>query len=119
MLYRPSPSEVTVRTFSMRAGLVASAVTPGNTPPDASRITPAIPLACWAHAAGGRSSAHVRATRGRLLTRIRIIESSIEADAVAVQTKGSAWAVVRPALIDRANSSRARRGKCRDESVYA
>ena len=52
MLYRPSPSVTTLRTFSMSAGLEASTVTPGSTPPDASLTTPAIPLddACCADA---------------------------------------------------------------------
>ena len=50
MLYRPSPSVVTVRTFSIRAGLAASTVTPGMARPEVSRTTPAMPLACCAHA---------------------------------------------------------------------
>ena len=71
MLYRPSPSETTVRTFSMRAGLVASTVAPGNTAPDASRTTPAIPLACWARnrrlRREGRNAAKMQAELERLL----------------------------------------------------
>ena len=43
--YTPWPSVLAVRTFSMSAGLVASTVTPGNTPPDESLTTPAMPLA--------------------------------------------------------------------------
>jgi hypothetical protein len=42
MRYWPVPSVTAVRTFSMRAGLVASTVTPGNIAPDASFTTPAI-----------------------------------------------------------------------------
>src|SRR5688572_21237522 len=55
MLYRPSPSLTTERTFSIRAGLAASTVTPGSTPPDVSLTTPAMPLACCAHALGASS----------------------------------------------------------------
>src|SRR5579864_4287692 len=44
-LYWPSPSVTTVRTFSIRAGLAASTLTPGSTAPDVSLTTPAIPLA--------------------------------------------------------------------------
>ncbi len=40
--YVPVPSVDTDRTFSMRAGLAASIVTPGSTPPCASFTTPAI-----------------------------------------------------------------------------
>src|SRR5215468_3346849 len=52
---------MTVRTFSMSAGLAASTVTPGSTAPEASLTTPAIPLAaaCWAAVDGGRNSAHI------------------------------------------------------------
>jgi hypothetical protein len=44
----------TVRIFSMRAGLEASTVTPGSTPPLESLTTPVIAL--WADAAAGRST---------------------------------------------------------------
>jgi hypothetical protein len=37
--YRPWLSVTAVRTRSIRAGLLASTVTPGRTPPDASRTT--------------------------------------------------------------------------------
>src|SRR5678816_4217884 len=40
MLYRPSPSLTTVRTFSISAGLAASTVTPGSTAPEASFTVP-------------------------------------------------------------------------------
>src|SRR5437762_8326650 len=56
MLYRPSPSVTTERTFSIRAGLAASTVTPGITAPDASRTTPEIPAACCADALEGNES---------------------------------------------------------------
>src|SRR6185295_13225004 len=44
---------MTDRTFSIRTGLAASTVTPGNTPPDASLTTPVI--AACANTADGRS----------------------------------------------------------------
>ena len=64
MLYRPSLSVTTLRTFSMRAGLAASTVTPGSTAPDVSLTTPAIPLAdaCCADAIDGSSRVQDHAT---------------------------------------------------------
>src|SRR5262245_1994496 len=50
--YWPALSVTTVRNFSMSAGLVASTVTPGSTPPEASLTTPAI--VAWAKALAGR-----------------------------------------------------------------
>src|SRR5215475_11388362 len=41
MRYCPLPSVIAVRTFSIRAGLEASTVTPGSTASEASRTTPA------------------------------------------------------------------------------
>src|SRR5882672_11117834 len=63
MLYRPSPSVTAVRTFSMSAGLAASTVTPGRTPPEASRTTPAIPLACCALTVAGTSKLPISTRR--------------------------------------------------------
>src|SRR5437762_7396819 len=57
MRYSPSSSVRTERTFSMRAGLVASTVTPGSTAPDVSLRTPAMPLVCCASAV---PDAHIR-----------------------------------------------------------
>src|SRR6266511_3019218 len=55
ILYWPWPSATTERTFSIRAGLAASTVTPGSTAPEASLTTPAIPpVSAWAHATTGR-----------------------------------------------------------------
>ena len=56
MLKRPSLSLVAVRTFSISAGLAASTVTPGKTPPDVSLTTPAMLLVCWADAAAAHSN---------------------------------------------------------------
>ena len=52
---------MTLRTFSMRAGLAASTVTPGSTPPEASRTTPTM-LLC-ADASPGSSTNAATATR--------------------------------------------------------
>ena len=46
MRYWPLASVTTDRTFSISAGLAASTVAPGNTPPEASLTTPVI--AAWA-----------------------------------------------------------------------
>src|SRR6266513_4143056 len=70
MLYRPSPSLVTLRTFSISAGLDASMVAPGRTAPDESFTSPAIPLACCAQAVDASSTiATAPASRSRQLLR--------------------------------------------------
>src|SRR2546425_10557970 len=76
MLDRPSPSVTTLRTFSIRAGLAASTVTPGSTPPEASLTTPAIPLAvaCCAEAAGDSSNTHMTTLRTTPTTFTRTID---------------------------------------------
>src|SRR5687767_14068287 len=56
MRYTPPESLTTERTFSMRAGLLASTVTPGSTAPDESRTTPLIE-AC-AKASDGTRATH-------------------------------------------------------------
>jgi hypothetical protein len=56
MLYCPVSFVVTERTFSISAELDASTVTPGRTPPDASRTVPAIVAESWANAAAGAMS---------------------------------------------------------------
>src|SRR5262245_54854082 len=77
MLYRPSLSVTTLRVFSISAGLDASTVTPGNTAPDVSLTTPAIPLAdaCCAAATDGNSNVHVT-TMTPKPPRVRTIGSS-------------------------------------------
>jgi hypothetical protein len=52
--YWPVPSVTTVRTRSIKAGLVASTVTPGSTAPEVSLAVPVM-VAC-AHATAGRMS---------------------------------------------------------------
>src|SRR6266536_1035407 len=49
ILYRPDASVVTLRACSISAGLAASTVTPGTTPPDESVTVPPIDPLC-AHA---------------------------------------------------------------------
>ena len=63
MLYRPSPSVVTVLTFSIKAGLADSTVTPGMARPAASLTTPAMPEACWARAAGVSTNPTMRTAK--------------------------------------------------------
>src|SRR5262245_7605726 len=77
MLYRPSLSVTTFLDFSISAGLDASTVTPGNTAPDVSLTTPAIPLAdaCCADATDGSSDAHMT-TMTPKPPRVRTIGSS-------------------------------------------
>ncbi len=60
MRYWPESSVTAVRTFSMSAGLEASTVTPGSTPPDESRTVPA--REPWARTLAGvsRTSRKVR-----------------------------------------------------------
>src|SRR5713101_7014692 len=77
MLYRPSLSVTTLRTFSINAGLAASTVTPGSTAPDVSFTVPAIPLAvpCWADAVDD-NSADMTMPRPMPTTFTRIMPSS-------------------------------------------
>src|SRR5882762_6898453 len=54
----------------MSAGLAASTVTPGNTAPDASLTTPAMPPAAWAHAVPDRTVPNTIAAAKTLMTRM-------------------------------------------------
>src|SRR5437867_9675833 len=72
ILYSPSESVTTVRTPSMRTGLDASTVTPGNTAPDVSFTTPAMP---WANITAGIKS-RTAATTPTHVTRFRTIAPS-------------------------------------------
>src|SRR5688500_3228927 len=58
MRYCPVPSVTAVRTFSIRAGLDASTVTPGSTPPDWSLTVP-VRVPC-ANVRDGRGTAAIR-----------------------------------------------------------
>src|SRR5262245_22777793 len=74
--YVPALSVVTVRTFSIRAGLAASTVTPGRTAPELSLTTPAmLPVAACAHTVAGSSRRHP--TTARRLTQRVIRKSSL------------------------------------------
>ena len=55
-LKRPSPSVNTTRTPSIRAGLDASTVTPGRTPPELSVTSPPMPPVLCADAVGANSN---------------------------------------------------------------
>src|SRR5688572_5488137 len=91
MLYRPSPSLMTVRTFSISAGLAASTVTPGSAPPDVSLITPAMPLACCAHAADD-SSRHESTNNDLMATLIvRCVISNLGLSACLPFTRCPIW----------------------------
>src|SRR5216683_1968623 len=65
ILYWPSESVTTVRTFSMRAGLDASTVTPGSTAPEVSRTTPAMALVPCALASADAPSTHAQTAVAR------------------------------------------------------
>src|SRR5688572_847258 len=60
MRYWPLPSVTTARAPSMSAGLDASTVAPGNTPPEVSLTTPV--MDAWAYAAAGTTASHVSTT---------------------------------------------------------
>src|SRR5206468_12361034 len=53
----PVPSVTAVRVFSIKTGLLASIVTPGNTAPDESFTTPDR-VDCWALTDAGRINSH-------------------------------------------------------------
>src|SRR6185503_10617864 len=73
MRYRPAPSVVAVRTFSISAGLAASTVTPGRTAPELSVTTPL--RVTWANAADWPTARH--ATTSPILTNKRILTTSL------------------------------------------
>jgi hypothetical protein len=68
-------SVTAVRTFSMSAGLAASTVTPGSTPPELSRTTPATDAWAWAMEGMSRHSSQSAAvSHGRpVLTQVEVI----------------------------------------------
>jgi hypothetical protein len=59
MRYNPASSVTVDRTFSIKAGLAASTVTPGITAPDESRTTPVSDA--WAKAVAGTRSTTISA----------------------------------------------------------
>src|SRR5262249_52937393 len=89
ILYWPRSSVVTVRTFSISAGLDASTVTPGSTAPVASWTSPAIePVpVCWAIAGADSNTQITNISIGREIDRIvrssfavRVLEVSSRVD---------------------------------------
>src|SRR5450759_1355051 len=83
ILYWPLPSVTAVRLPPIIAGLAASTVTPGSTPPEVSFTTPAITLPLWADAAAAAPSRPATASShalaiGRLprLDGVRSVERS-------------------------------------------
>src|SRR3954468_9986419 len=82
ILYCPSPSVTTVRDFSISAGLAASTETPGSTAPDASRTSPARPLApvCALAAAGNSIDATATSTADDSILRLMgaLLHSAIQ-----------------------------------------
>src|ERR1700737_5157794 len=74
ILYCPCASVVADRTRSMSAGLAASTVTPGSTPPVASLMMPAIAL--WARATVGANTRHSAPTTIGLTSRLIFITAS-------------------------------------------
>src|SRR5437016_3666934 len=72
MEYRPSPSVIAERVFSMSASLAASTVTPGRIAPEVSLTTPAIVL--WADATVGKSANSAAAPRARIATFMLIFD---------------------------------------------
>src|SRR4029434_5440084 len=56
MRYWPDPSVTPLRAFSISAELLASTVTPGNTPPDGSRTIPASVVWAWANVGRTRNA---------------------------------------------------------------
>ena len=70
-VYRPAPSLIAVRAFSISAGLAASTVTPGRTAPELSVATPAIAPNCAKHSAGKMTTADAPARRCLMTLRMQ------------------------------------------------
>jgi hypothetical protein len=62
--YTPSPSVTALLAFSINAGLAASTVTPGSTPPLVSRTMPVMLL--WACAAVDRAKRATESAKPRI-----------------------------------------------------
>ena len=86
MVNRPPPSVTAVRTCSISAGLRASTVTPGSTPPVSSVTRPVRPTLC-AHAPAGSSSRQKTAVEHvhRTLSMRRPPQSAMRAGTVRAQ----------------------------------
>ena len=75
IVYRPAPSVTVARTPSINAGLAASTVTPGSTPPVSSDTLPAM-APVWASAATGSNSMQAATAALACFIRIQFIDSS-------------------------------------------
>src|SRR2546423_8715814 len=78
--YCPVPSVTAVRTFSISAGLDASTVTPGSTPPDRSLTVPAI-VACAYAVVETNADTNTPAatfTNLRIRTSVRVVTETAE-----------------------------------------
>ncbi len=105
MRYWPVPSVTTVRLCSIRAGLVASTVTPGRTAPDESRTTPVIE-ACCAFAAGLRTANNERVTASRVM--VAMLPSRMSD---AAKTSGQYGSSMHERLAGSGSNSFARQGR--------
>ena len=72
IVYRPAPSVTVERTPSINAGLAASTVTPGSTPPVSSATLPAM-APVWARTVAGNKSMPTSTARCARATKLRII----------------------------------------------
>src|SRR5437773_9059487 len=82
ILYVPLASVVAERTFSIKAGLLASTVTPGNTAPVASFTVPANALcACAVAGSASHASTTTKTIAIRLLATIPVLLSHAATDA--------------------------------------
>src|SRR6185503_6706489 len=88
MRYWPASLVTALRDFSIRAGLLASTVTPGRTPPVASFTVPAMaPAVVWAPAAtGSRTSKAPRDLATRALIEFMASPLAIFTDGLIVST---------------------------------
>ena len=75
IVYRPAPSVTVARTPWISAGLLASTVTPGSTPPVSSVTLPAM-APVWASAATGSNSMQAATAALACFIRIQFIDSS-------------------------------------------
>src|SRR6185295_11636817 len=97
MRYWPAPSVTALRTFSIRAGLAASTVTPGRTAPDASFTTPAMaPLELCADAVVAASRRLQTTTRAQTFGRsiASLLSGSGQRLRVRARDGGSGYDVV-------------------------
>src|SRR5262245_64049728 len=88
ILYWPVSSVTTERPFSMRASLLASTLTPGNTAPDVTLTTPAIALCAYVRVGHADMHANVTNTETAVL-RIISLPPSPTSNRPLVKTRTS------------------------------